>query len=170
MLTTAEARDAILAAIPACSVESVPVEQATGRVLRQSVKAERDQPPFDRVMMDGIAISFGDFDSGMRQFQIQAMQAAGDPALTLQTGKAIEIMTGASLPDGADCIVPVERITETDGFAEIEADYTAEQRQFIHARGSDHTKNTELLTSTLPRPHEVMTAMSIGDTRYLDRQ
>ena len=163
MLTTAEARDAILAAIPACSVESVPVEQATGRVLRQSVKAERDQPPFDRVMMDGIAISFGDFDSGMRQFQIQAMQAAGDPALTLQTGKAIEIMTGASLPDGADCIVPVERITETDGFAEIEADYTAEQRQFIHARGSDHTKNTELLTpGTRVSPMDIAVITSCG--------
>ena len=163
MLTTAEARDAILAAIPACSVESVPVEQATGRVLRQSVKAERDQPPFDRVMMDGIAISFGDFDSGMRQFQIQAMQAAGDPALTLQTGKAIEIMTGASLPDSADCIVPVERITETDGFAEIEADYTAEQRQFIHARGSDHTKNTELLTpGTRVSPMDIAVITSCG--------
>ena len=163
MLTTAEARDAILAAIPACSVESVPVEQATGRVLRQSVKAERDQPPFDRVMMDGIAISFGDFDSGMRQFQIQAMQAAGDPALTLQTGKAIEIMTGASLPDGADCIVPVERITETDGFAEIEADYTAEQRQFIHARGSDHTKDTELLTpGTRVSPMDIAVITSCG--------
>ena len=163
MLTTAEARDAILAAIPACSVESVPVEQATGRVLRQSVKAERDQPPFDRVMMDGIAISFGDFDSGMRQFQIQAMQAAGDPALTLQTGKAIEIMTGASLPDSADCIVPVERITETDGLAEIEADYTAEQRQFIHARGSDHTKNTELLTpGTRVSPMDIAVITSCG--------
>ena len=163
MLTIDEARDAILAAMPACDVESVAVEQATGRVLRQSVKAERDQPPFDRVMMDGIAISFGDFDSGMRQFQIQAMQAAGDPALTLQTGKAIEIMTGASLPDGADCIVPVERITETDGFAEIEADYTAEQRQFIHARGSDHTKDNELLTpGTRVSPMDIAVITSCG--------
>ncbi len=163
MLTIAEARDAILAAMPACDVESVAVEQATGRVLRQSVKAERDQPPFDRVMMDGIAISFNEFDNGTRKFQIQAMQAAGDSALTLQTGKVIEIMTGASLPDGADCIVPVERIIETDGFAEIEADYTAEQRQFIHARGSDHTKDTELLTpGTRVSPMDIAVITSCG--------
>lgn len=163
MLTIAEARDAILAAMPACDVESVAVEQATGRVLRQSVKAERDQPPFDRVMMDGIAISYDEFDNGTRKFPIQAMQAAGDSALPLQTGKAIEIMTGASLPDGADCIVPVERITETDGFAEIEADYTAEQRQFIHARGSDHTKDTELLTpGTRVSPMDIAVITSCG--------
>ena len=163
MLTTAEARDAILAAMPACDIESVAVERATGRVLHQSVKAERDQPPFDRVMMDGIAISYGEFDSGNRRFPIQAMQAAGDPALTLASGKAIDIMTGASLPDGADCIVPVEHINVTDGVAEIEADYAAEQRQFIHARGSDHTKDTELLTpGTRVSPMNIAVITSCG--------
>ena len=49
MLTAAEARDAILAAIPAFDTETVPVDAATDKILRQSVTAERDQPPFDRV-------------------------------------------------------------------------------------------------------------------------
>jgi len=146
MLSTAQARDAILAAMPAAESETVPVAFATGRTLRQTVSAERDQPPFDRVTMDGIAISFSEFDRGMRRFPIQAIQAAGDPALTLESGKAIEIMTGASLPEGADCIVPVERIDINDGAADIEAGYAAEERQFIHARGSDHVEGTELLT------------------------
>lgn len=145
MLTTAEARQAILAEMPALETVVVPLNAAVGCVLRQSVQAERDQPPFDRVMMDGICVSFADFDGGLRRFPIQSTQAAGDPAHTLETGKCIEIMTGATLPHGADCVVPVERIGVDDGIAEIEADYNPEQRQFIHARGSDHVKGAELL-------------------------
>ena len=145
MITTAEALNAILAAMPAFDSESVAVSATVGRTLRQSVVAERDQPPFDRVMMDGIAIAYRDFRAGNRTFPIQATQAAGDSQLTLESGRGIEIMTGASLPHGTDCIVPVERITVCDGMAEIESGYTAEERQFIHARGSDHEKGAELL-------------------------
>ena len=147
MISTAEARDAILTAMPAFDSESVSTNSSSGRILHQSVVAERDQPPFDRVMMDGIALSFGDCDSGTRSFPIQATQAAGDEQLSLENGKCIEIMTGASLPNGADCIVPVERIRVTDGNAAIEAGYTAKQRQFIHPRGSDHKAGNKLLNA-----------------------
>jgi len=145
MLTTAEASAAILASMPAAEIETVPLENAAGRLLRQNVVAERDQPPFDRVTMDGIAFSYTGFTSGARLFPIQAMQAAGDPALTLANGKCIEVMTGASLPIGADCIVPVERITVRNGKAEVETDYPAQQHQFVHPRASDHAQGTELL-------------------------
>ncbi len=146
MLTTVEAREAILAAMPVFDTVTVPIDKAIGRVLRQSVCAERDQPPFDRVMMDGIAIRFADFASGTRRYPVQAMQAAGDPVRSLDAGKCIEIMTGASLPDGADCIGPVERVAAKDGVAEIKSDYDPEKNQFIHARASDHAQDTELLT------------------------
>ena len=146
MLTTAEARASILSSMPAFAPEKTPVAAANGRILRQSVRAERDQPPFDRVMMDGIALSFADFEKGIRRFPIQAMQAAGDEALALQSGKCIEIMTGASLPQNADCIVPVERISIEDDLAVIDEDYPAESGRFIHARASDHAIGAELLT------------------------
>ena len=145
MLTTAEASAAILAAMPAAKHTTISVEEATGRVLQQTVVAERDQPPFDRVMMDGIALAFAEFESGKRSFAVQTMQAAGDAALQLDAGHCIEIMTGATLPEGADCIVPVERISINDGVAEIESDYPAKQRQFVHAQASDHAQGTELL-------------------------
>lgn len=147
MLTVAEASSAILSAMRSAESEAVSLEQAHGRVLQQTVVAERDQPPFDRVMMDGIAIAHSDFAAGMRRFPIQSTQSAGDPALTLDAESCIEIMTGASLPAGTDCIVPVERVAVKGGVAEIESDYVAEQRQFIHPRGSDHAKGTQLLTA-----------------------
>ena len=133
MLTTAAARKAILDAMPAYGKESVAVAASIGKVLRQSVVAERDQPPFDRVTMDGIAISYADVENNTREFPIQAMQAAGDKQIALEAGKAIEIMTGASLPIGVDCIVPVERISVSNDIAMFEADYEAKQNQFIHS-------------------------------------
>ena len=147
MLTTAEAQQAVLAAMPDFPAEPVEVRCATGRILRQPVVAERDQPPFDRVMMDGIAIRHADFADGARSFPIQATQAAGDAALTLEPGKTIEIMTGASLPGNADCIIPVERIAVSAGIAALEDGYVAERGHFIHPRASDHAAGAELLRS-----------------------
>ena len=146
MLTTAEAREKILAAMPELAAEAVEVSAATGRILRQTVVAERDQPPFDRVMMDGIALAHADLAAGTRSFPLQCTQMAGEPAVSLEPGKAIEIMTGASLPLGADCIVPVERIIVDGGVATLEDGYEAEQRQFIHPRASDHAEGSKLLT------------------------
>lgn len=163
MLTVAEAQDAILGELPTFGTEDVSIDQVLGRVLRQSVVAERDQPPFDRVMMDGIAIRHADFASGRREFEIQATQQAGDVVETLDAGRCIEIMTGAALPVSADCIVPVERIETRDGAAVIEADYSAEARQFIHPKGSDHVAGSELLASgTRITPMDVAVIASAG--------
>jgi len=165
VLTTVEATHAIKRAITPFDTEAVALDRSVGRILRQPVHAERDQPPFDRVMMDGIAIRFAEFESGQRKFRIQSRQHAGDPAQTLEAGHCIEIMTGACLPGGADCIVPVERITVSDGTAEIEAGYEATSRQHIHARGSDHKKGTQLLRpGTRIAPADIAIIASAGLT------
>lgn len=157
MLTTAEALNRILAAMPELSVESVALRAADGRVLRQVVEAERDQPPFDRVMMDGIAIAHSDFANGLRQFPVQCTQMAGDAAAVLSQGKCIEIMTGASLPAHADCVIPVERISVSEGIAILEHGYEAVAQQFIHPRASDHAAGSQLLA-----PGKRVSAMDIA--------
>lgn len=163
MLTPAEAAGMIRAALSPLETVRAALAECTGRVLGQAVVAERDQPPFDRVMMDGIAIAHADFTTGKRSFGVQATQAAGDPALTLEPGSAIEIMTGASLPDGADCIIPIERVTLNEYGAHVEANYPAELRQFIHARGSDHRQGEQLLApGTRITPTEVAVIASAG--------
>lgn len=146
MLTTDEALQAIRQNLHPVGTEQVALNHAVKRILRQNVIAERDQPPFDRVMMDGIAIDFAAFASGCRRFRIAATQAAGDPVEALRKPEdCIEIMTGAVLPKGASCIVPVERISVAEGFAEIEAGYNAAERQFIHPQASDHERGTLVL-------------------------
>ena len=165
MLTTAEALQAVLAASPAFPAETVAAGEATGRVLQQIVRAERSQPPFDRVMMDGIAFAWSDYDGGQRKFPIQAMQAAGDEVLILESGHCIEIMTGAALPANANCIVPVERISVADEAAEIEADYEVTVNRFIHAHGSDFAKGAHLLTpGKRISPLDIAIIASCGET------
>ena len=126
MLTTAEANNAIADSIADLGVEEVALGDACGRILRQAVIAERDQPPFDRVTMDGIAVDHASLSGGARQFGIKGTQQAGDPVQTLQDpGSCIEIMTGAVMAKSADCVIPVERIDVQDGVATVEADYSA---------------------------------------------
>lgn len=158
MLTTQAAKEAIALAMPAFGSESLECSAAGGRVLRQAVFAERDQPPFNRVTMDGIAVRYDALARGSRSFRIDGTQHAGDPAVTLDDDSAcIEIMTGAVLPVGSDCIIPVERITVTDGRAEVEAEYRAERQQFIHRQGSDHREGTTVL-----EPGAVLTPVEIA--------
>ena len=147
MLTTEEATDAITAAMPPAGVQLTPLAKVLGQTLRQEVCAERDQPPFDRVTMDGISIDFAAFAAGQRQFVIQSRQHAGDSRQSLNNPRnCIEIMTGAAAPAGTDCVIPVERISVAGDIATLEVDYAPQQRQFIHPQGSDHAKGKLLLS------------------------
>jgi molybdopterin molybdotransferase len=164
MLSTREASQTIAESMPDFEAEDVALADAIGRTLRQSIVAERDQPPFDRVTMDGIAVDFATLAEGRRQFTIQGTQHAGDPVLTLEDkGNCIEIMTGAVMPIGADCVIPVERISVDGGVAEVEANYETKQGQFVHPRGSDHKKGTVVLTAgSIISPMDIAIIASCG--------
>ncbi len=148
MISPSEA-DALIGRHLTClPIESLPLVQCPGAVLRENVYAERDQPPFDRVAMDGIALASSAVQSGRREFRIQATQAAGDVPLALRSPEfAIEIMTGAALPAGCDAVVPVEQLTRTDGTCALAAEAKVAPWQNVHRRGSDCTQGTLLLTA-----------------------
>jgi molybdopterin molybdotransferase len=153
-----------LACLP---IESLPVGQCGGAVLRENIYAERDQPPFDRVTMDGIALSCSGAVSGRRRFRLQGTQAAGDPPLTLRSSEhCIEVMTGAVLPPGCDVVVPVEQI-HSDG-EHVELSETARPVPWMHVsrRASDRTQGALLLSAgcVLHAP-EVAVAASAGMAR-----
>jgi molybdopterin molybdotransferase len=165
VLTTKAALDAVLNASDRGAAESVMSSNATGRILRQIVRAERDQPPFDRITMDGIGFAWSDYDGGQRQFPIQATQAAGDPVLELRNGHCLEVMTGASRPDKVDCIVPVERVSVDTGIASIEDAYEVIVNRYIHPRGSDFARSAHLLTpGKRISPLDIAVIASCGET------
>src|SRR5580698_9926289 len=109
MIEPAAAETLINEHVACLPIESLPVGQCAGAVLRENIYAERDQPPFDRVAMDGVALTSQATAAGRRRFRLQATQAAGDAQLTLASVEScIEVMTGAVLPSGCDTVVPVE--------------------------------------------------------------
>jgi molybdopterin molybdotransferase len=148
-------------------IESLPLSQCAGAVLRENIYAERDQPPYDRVAMDGIALDSQSAGAGRRSFRVEATQAAGDAPLTLADGGGcIEVMTGAALPAGCDCVVPVEELTLADGAATLAASARTAAWQNIHRRGTD-TRQGTLLLNAGQRLHapEVAVAASAGMAR-----
>lgn len=117
-------------------------------MLRQDVEAERDNPPFDRVCMDGVAVASSAFLDGRRSFRLQATQAAGDLPLTLASpDAAIEAMTGAVLPQGTDCIIPLEEYDLADGMLTLKAEAAAEPWRNVQRRGSDSAPGVPMLTA-----------------------
>ncbi len=145
MLSVAEATRLIAANLDLLPSESVSINKAAGRILRQDIHAERDQPPFNRVTMDGIAVAY---DNARKHYRIAGTVFAGDPSTTLASSEhCLEVMTGCVLPEGTDTVIPVEEIAVADGVAEIKAGTTISRGQFIHQLGSDHPARHRLLTS-----------------------
>jgi molybdopterin molybdotransferase len=140
-----EAVQLIHANMPTYPTERVALEAAQGAILREPLTAERDQPPFDRVTMDGIAINSAALDQ-QQHFTLRGTQGAGAAAIPLGDSEhCVEIMTGAILPPDADTVVPVERIQRTNDRFTLEAGYTPEPGQFVHRTGTDHAKGQPLL-------------------------
>ena len=148
MLTPAQAEELIGQHLQCLPIESLPLAQCAGAVLRENIYAERDAPPFDRVAMDGIALDSSAVSGGTRKLRIQATQAAGDSPLMLGSRTScIEVMTGAVLPTGCDSVVAVEELTIQDGHAELAHGVSVDAWQNVHRRGSD-TRQGALLVST----------------------
>ncbi|MFL6311885.1 MAG: gephyrin-like molybdotransferase Glp [Terriglobales bacterium] len=89
--------------------EEVLLMQAVGRILAEPVKADRDFPPFPRATRDGFAVRADDLGRGLTLLRVVGQVRAGDSYdLPVASGEAVEIMTGAAVPLGADTVVMVE--------------------------------------------------------------
>jgi molybdopterin molybdotransferase len=95
------------------AVEAVALVESTGRVLATSLMADRDQPPFNRSTRDGYAVRAEDAMSGATLTVAGQVQAGGHWDEGLIPGQAIEIMTGAPVPPGADAVVMLEHVEES---------------------------------------------------------
>lgn len=103
------ALEALLADVTPLGAECVPLEAAGGRVLADVVTAQLDVPPFDNSAMDGYALRASDAGKWL---PISQRIAAGSPAVPLAQGSCARIFTGGEIPEGADCVVMQERVTQ----------------------------------------------------------
>jgi molybdopterin molybdotransferase len=111
MLSVQEARERILSQVKISETESVALGEALSRVLADNILADGDYPPFDNSAVDGFALRMEDSGSNRALTVVADIPAGSVPTVKLKAGQAARIMTGAQVPLGADCIVPVE---ETD--------------------------------------------------------
>jgi molybdopterin molybdotransferase len=157
LIDIATARELVLAAVRPLGSERVPVSEALGRVLAEDLSAEEDLPPFDSSAMDGYAVIAG--PEG--QLEVVDESRAGHPAQrALAGGQAIEISTGALIPEGADAVVPVERVEVSDG--RVTVPQTQPGANVRHA-GDDVRRGQPVLSAgTLLGPAELAVAASLG--------
>ena len=148
---------------PLGEIEELPIAYACGRILAEAPASDVDIPPFRKAMMDGFAVRSSDFagaprDAGGVWFAVAGESRAGAPFEGLcQSGQAIEIYTGAEIPDDLDAVVMVEHSTREGQRVRLEDEPGANQH--VQARA-------EILASGA-RPFEVGRRLSPTDLGVL---
>jgi molybdopterin molybdotransferase len=150
MISLEDARARIFADIGVLAPEAVPLAEALGLVLAETVVAGEAVPPFANTAMDGFAVrstdTRGASEAAPVRLSVAGTVAAGQVSdRALGRGEAIRIMTGAPIPDGADAVVMVE-LTRSEG---AEVDVLAEVPPGNHIRpaGDDLEPGTEVFTA-----------------------
>jgi molybdopterin molybdotransferase len=115
LISVDEAQRIVLERAKRLDPERVPIERAAGRVLAEPVAALVDLPPFPSSAMDGYALRSADTANPPTRLPIAARIAAGSPAdRALAPGEAMAISTGGAVPEGADAVVQLELVEESD--------------------------------------------------------
>jgi molybdopterin molybdotransferase len=125
----------------ACAVEEAALQDAAGRVLAEDIAADRDTPALARSVRDGYAVRASDLPG---ELQVIGEVRAGERfAGVAGPGQAVEIMTGAPLPAGADAVAMVE-YAHREG-DRVRIDRRVEPQQFVNARGCEAAANETVL-------------------------
>ncbi|MDQ6701082.1 MAG: molybdopterin molybdenumtransferase MoeA, partial [Acidobacteriota bacterium] len=148
MMSFQEARACVIREVRAArcrpEIDQVELECAGARVLAEEVRADRDYPASNRSVRDGFAVRSIDVPGELR---VMGEVRAGEWFHgAVAAGEAVEIMTGAPLPDGADAVIMVEHVSRT-GERNIRTERNAAPGQFINPRGAEARAGDVLLSS-----------------------
>jgi len=162
LLTVAQAIAIIDATAVTPRVVELPLQEALGHRLAEDLLADRPYPPFDKSLMDGYAVRCADLHTGSAELRVIGEIAAGQSsARTLAAGEAMAVMTGAPLPPGADCVVPVEETKAVGSNVRIAT--TSKPGRYIAAAGSDAPRGQIVLRAGLKmEAAQVAAAASVG--------
>src|SRR2546423_4507716 len=152
-LRITEASERMLADIRPLDVEKVALRKALGRVLAEDISATVTMPPWSNSSMDGYAVRSADITPVMTgekvKLRVIATIAAGDFAKRpIKRGEAMQIMTGAPVPEGADSVIRKE---DTDGGAEkVEVRDARDVWKNIRPAGEDYQRGDVLARRGFP--------------------
>ena len=141
MTTVTQLRQLIDEQVGALPPRAVPLEQAHGCTLAETITADSDQPALDRSAIDGFVLQAG---SRVGNFQLAGEILPGDPAPGPPHGaQALRVFTGSAVPDG--CALVMLEDTETDGARVVVRADASEG--FIRRRGGSVRAGSVLLES-----------------------
>ena len=140
--------------------EKMPLAKTLGMNIAEKIVADRDFPPFDRVMMDGIAVK----DITAPTWKIEGILFAGEPVKAIKkTDGALEIMTGATAPRGTEAIIKIEDLSIEKKIATYIGKTPLEKGQHIHLQGADAPAGSVLVKKrTKIGPVEIAIAATVG--------
>jgi molybdopterin molybdotransferase len=143
LLSLEEALKRILEQVKPLGPEVVPLAAGAGRVVFEDARAVVDLPPFASSAMDGFAVRSEDTPA---RLPVVARIAAGVPApRSLGAGEAMAIATGGVVPAGADSVIPIEYVVESDN--EVEIPESVVQGDNVRLRGGDVTAGDVVVPS-----------------------
>lgn len=172
LLSVDEALARILGAANPLEPEDVDLAAALGRVVVSPVRADVDDPPFDRSAMDGLAVRAADVAEPVT-LRLIGVIAAGDPPpeRPVMAGEAYRIMTGAPLPPGADAVVIVEH-TEDAGGGAVRVLEGAPRGANIRVRGEVAKRGDEVVSLgrlVTPEVMGVLASFGVGRVAVVRR-
>ena len=158
MITLEEAFTIVTSDLPRTGIEVIDFRMATGRVLAEDIFSDMDMPPFDKSAVDGYACRRSDIGSTMRLLEVIA--AGKLPTRRIEPGTCSKIMTGAMLPENADCVVMVEQTSENDSMVTV----TDQKTKNNIAYCAEDLKKGALVISeeTLLQPQHIAVLASVG--------
>lgn len=167
MLTVQEALTSILAAVAPTTTTKRPLAECLDHVLSQDLITPHDSPPFDKSMMDGFAVHTSSFDGGGTvQLSVQETITAGTvPQKAVVTGVSSRIMTGAALPAGADCVVPIEQVSfdaATPGVVSVATEAVAPGKNILQQGHSAREGTPLMATGTRLQPQHIAVLAEFG--------
>ena len=118
------ARDLLADTVRPVDTETVSLAECTGRILEEDIVAADNVPPFDRSPYDGYAFRSEDTaeatdEKPVTLYIIEEVPAGAVPTVTCTKNTAVKILTGAPIPDGADCVINYERTQFTESCVKI---------------------------------------------------
>jgi molybdopterin molybdotransferase len=136
------------AGVRVTGAEKVGLLASAGRVLAEEVRADRDQPAFDRATRDGFAVRAAEWTAG-RRLRVAGLVRAGETwaGKALSSGEAVEIMTGAAVPSGADAVAMVEHAELGEGLVWAAAGRGLRAEENIVRRASEARSGESLLAA-----------------------
>ena len=162
MLTPREALATLLDAVKVLPGRTVVLDDALGRILAEDIVATEPIPPFVNSAMDGYAVVGADLAAVPVRLRVIGDRAAGRVGSELvKPGTALRIMTGATLPAGADTVVPVELTAREGDFVEIRK--PVKPGMNVRQAGEDVREGeTVLIAGILLRPSELGLLAALG--------